>query len=152
MARKKSRLGRSLSDLIAVEVVRSLSWTPRRRGKLYCAPACGRGCTRAMYERAKREATTLVKVLGPGWKIRVWENLGWYGSAVCGDIEVGIRENNAFHRDEPYFALISPGSHHTVANTALGAVRKMLFNIQVQRRAIEAMENQVANSISSKIR
>lgn len=149
MARKKSRLGRSLGDLIAVEVGRPLSWTPRRRGKIYCAPACGRGCTRAMYDRAHREATKLAKALGPGWKIRVWENLGWYGRAVCGDIEVGIRKNN---RDEPYFALISRGSHHTTANTALGAVRKMLFNIQVQRRAIEALENQVANSISSRIR
>lgn len=150
MARKKSRLGRSLGDLIDVEVGRPLSWTPRRRGKIYCAPACGRGCTRAMYDRAHREATKIAKALGPGWKIRVWENLGWYGRAVCGDIEVGIRTGNAF-RDEPYSAHIRPGSYFTTATTAVGAVRKMLFNIQVQRRAIEALENQVSNSISSRI-
>jgi hypothetical protein len=59
-----------------------LSWTPRRRGSVYCAPACGFSCTWAAYQKAKEDAaklcTYLKKKLGMRWLPRVWENLGWH--------------------------------------------------------------------------
>lgn len=63
-----------------------LSWKPKASGKVYCAPACGRGCTRAEYNAATRRVHALCKRLGRGWKPHVWENLGWHYSAIspCG--------------------------------------------------------------------
>jgi hypothetical protein len=61
--------------------MKPLSWKARRRGDLYCSPACGGACTWAAYTKAKAEAVALTKRLGPGWKSRVWENLGWHYEA-----------------------------------------------------------------------
>lgn len=55
-----------------------LSWTPRRDGEKYCAPACGRGCTWAEHERAVYRASQLCASLGEGWDPQVSENLGWH--------------------------------------------------------------------------
>lgn len=60
-------------------------WTPVRRGRVYCSPACGRGCTHAEFMTATRKAKALVKRLGAGWKPCVWENLGWHYEAVKGE-------------------------------------------------------------------
>ena len=66
-----------------------LSWTPKEYGGIfYCSPACGGGCTMAAYEQAKDKAMRLAARLGKGWKPRVWENLGWHYSAVCGKSKV----------------------------------------------------------------
>lgn len=55
-----------------------LSWTAQRNGEHYCAPACGRGCTWAEYERAVYRASQLARTLGEGWEPEVSENLGWH--------------------------------------------------------------------------
>jgi hypothetical protein len=68
-------------------VERRLSWKPRAGADgIYCAPACGRGCKRIEYDAAVAAVDALVKLLGPGWKSRVWENLGWHYEAIskCG--------------------------------------------------------------------
>jgi hypothetical protein len=71
-----------------------LSWKPVRRGHIFCAPACGVGCTHAAYllahERANALCASLDRTSGKGWKPHVWENLGWYYNAVsaCGRIKV----------------------------------------------------------------
>lgn len=54
----------------------------------YCASWCGRGCTRAEFEKANRKARKLANQLGKGWEPFVWENLGWYWSAVNGGMKV----------------------------------------------------------------
>lgn len=63
-----------------------LSWTPKQRGKIYCAPACGGGCTLEAFNLATKRANILCARLGHGWRPRIWENLGWHYSAVssCG--------------------------------------------------------------------
>ncbi len=68
----------------------ALSWKAKRRGKLYCAPACGRGCTWAEHKRAKKRGEKLAKRLGEGWTYEVRENLGWHYEAVspCGLLKV----------------------------------------------------------------
>lgn len=69
---------------------KQLSWKPVRRGDIFCAPACGYNCTWQMYLKAKQESVRLAKSLGAGWKPHVWENMGWYYSALspCGRIKV----------------------------------------------------------------
>lgn len=68
-----------------------LSWEPRRYGPgLYCAPACGRGCTWDEYQEATRQAEALCRRLGPGWKSVVHENLGWHWKAVFEDGRVQL--------------------------------------------------------------
>lgn len=56
----------------------ALSWKPVLRGAEYCAPACGRHCTKKEYDLAKARAKALVKRLGRTWEARIWENLGWH--------------------------------------------------------------------------
>lgn len=58
-----------------------LSWKPVRYGSRYCAPACGSGCTVEDYEAAKRAGTAIARQLGPDWKVRLNENMGWFYSA-----------------------------------------------------------------------
>lgn len=67
---------------------KTLSWKARLCGGVFCAPACGRGCTKAEYDEACRRARALARVLGRGWKPRVWENLGWHYNAVRGTLKV----------------------------------------------------------------
>lgn len=50
-----------------------LSWQPRANGNIYCAPACGRGCTKAEFDHANKVAQrTLRTMKTKGWVIRVW--------------------------------------------------------------------------------
>lgn len=68
------------------KLMQELSWTARKRGATYCAPACGGGCTVAAHRVAKAAAANLCASLGDDWQPRVWENLGWHYSAIspCG--------------------------------------------------------------------
>lgn len=58
----------------------TLSWEPKRRGREYCAPACGGGCTYIDYLKRKKEAKEVLALLKDktGWEIRIHENLGWW--------------------------------------------------------------------------
>lgn len=68
--------------------MRKLSWTTRRSGEIYCAPACGGGCLWSAYLGAKAGAAKLVKELGVGWKAYVWENLGWHYAVQNGGLSI----------------------------------------------------------------
>lgn len=58
--------------------MRTRSWKPVRRGDVFCAPACGRGCTIQEHDAAQAKGDALAKCLGAGWTVRVHENLGWH--------------------------------------------------------------------------
>lgn len=81
-------------------------WRAQRRGAIYCAPACGTGCTYAAFLHAQTAARKLCKRLGAGWTPRVWENLGWHYSAVskCGRLKVHPHDYN--RRVESYGAFL----------------------------------------------
>ncbi len=68
--------------------MKKLSWKPVRKGRVFCAPACGSGCTREAYLKAKAAARKLCATLGPGWKPSVSENMGWHYSAILGVMTV----------------------------------------------------------------
>ena len=59
-----------------------LSWKAVRKGEIYCAPACGRGCTHDEFRNAQHMGAALAKELGSRWLPFVWENLGWHFKAV----------------------------------------------------------------------
>jgi hypothetical protein len=61
-------------------------WKPRRRGAIYCSPACGAGCTKADFDDATERARLTCEALGPGWKPHVWENLRWHAQAIKGQM------------------------------------------------------------------
>lgn len=66
------------------------SWKPIRNGDTYCSPACGRGCTIHEFNEANRKGNALLKKLkGHGWRLNVWENLGWHYSVELGDAKRG---------------------------------------------------------------
>lgn len=75
-----------------------LSLPAVRRGNRYCAPWCGRGCTWQEHQAAVASAARLIGRLGPGWKPRVWENLGWHYEAIskCGQVKVSPSGKRSF--------------------------------------------------------
>jgi len=110
-----------------------LSWKAVRRGAIYCAPACGCGCTHAAFLKANADAARLCAELdrttAKGWTPRVWENCGWHHSAIsaCGRIKVhpfgdGSRGATAF-----LGAADSPGGKWAEqGKTPAAAVRKVI--------------------------
>lgn len=56
------------------------AWTPVRRGKIFCSPACGADCTYEAYQKAKHDAQLVAQLLGPKWKPVVSENCKWFWS------------------------------------------------------------------------
>lgn len=56
-------------------------WKPVLNGNIYCSPACGGKCTKAEHDDAQEAGEILAALLGPGWRPRVWENMGWHYSA-----------------------------------------------------------------------
>jgi hypothetical protein len=72
------------------EQIKTLSWKPRRRGHIYCSPACGGSCKWDDYQLSTKLADQLARRCGVGWKPCVHENLGWHYSAIspCGRLRV----------------------------------------------------------------
>ena len=93
---------------------KTLSWKPVLNGAIYCAPACGGGCTVAAHDLAKTRAADLAQIMGEGWKPEVWENLGWHYKVVspCGRWK--IHPHHYGDRDRrcktSYTAFLSPES------------------------------------------
>lgn len=73
-----------MTDINAVvQVTEDPTGVAVRRGAFFGSPQCchARLCTLAAYEQAIEEGRRLVAHLGPGWTLRVWENLGWFYAA-----------------------------------------------------------------------
>lgn len=47
----------------------------------FCGAQCGCGCTKVAYDLAVKRATMVARVMGPKWRPRVHENLGWHAAA-----------------------------------------------------------------------
>lgn len=78
-----------------------LSWKPKLSGATFCAPACGRGCTKAEYDRAAMNARALAQRLGAGWSTRVWENLGWHYSVQSPCRRIRVHPNVYWKTGKP---------------------------------------------------
>lgn len=84
-----------------------IDWKPVRHGDVYCSPLCGGGCRIEAYERAVDVSNKIAADLGPGWKGRVWENLGWHASVIspCRRIRISLL---TLPRDTDYMAFLGP--------------------------------------------
>lgn len=88
---------------------KKLSWKPVRRGRIYCAPACGGRCTHADCLAAHREAKALVaRMKSRGWKIRVWENIGWHWCIYHGEGHLSISPSYDGKKLHIMFSLCMP--------------------------------------------
>lgn len=67
-------------------------WTPVLNGEIYCSSACGGRCKKREYDRAVFDSHALLQEVPESirgnWQARVWENLGWHFSIVCGDASI----------------------------------------------------------------
>ena len=124
-------------------VMAKLSWKPVRRGKRYCSPACGRGCTKAAHNSAVYQSRRLAKRLGEGWKPGIWENLGWHYSVIdkTGYVSVhGDRHGNKHnYTASDRFGLWEPEHGHT-PEEAIQRLRQQAFKkLANLKRAVTAI-------------
>lgn len=117
-----------------------LSWEPVRRGPIYCSPACGARCSYAAYRAAvtqsARLARTLNTQLGPGWRPRVWENVGWHWAVLRGTVAVrrttGARYWASFEAG-PFNPAVSSAGYE---RSAAVAVRTLLARARQHAAAV----------------
>lgn len=120
--------------------MRDLSWTPRRKGKIYCSPACGHGCSWAQHETAVAAASELAEQLGDGWEPRVWENMGWCYEARSPHLRV--YPNITSHG---YMALLcrepdgDDGHWTAFGTTSHEALRRVLAEARAESRAMRSL-------------
>jgi len=72
-------------------------WIPVLKGKQYCSPACGFGCTKKDYDSAINKSNDLCKELGKNWTSEVWENGKWNYAVILqlnDDIYIKIYEKS----------------------------------------------------------
>lgn len=120
-----------------LKIVTSPSWKPRRRGDIYCAPACGCGCKRADYELAVSNSKMLAACMG-SYKPRVWENGGWHYSvkSVCEKLEIHT------YKDSTFSAFLNTRPNHggrwvCSARTPQLAVKKVLAEARKELRTLQ---------------
>lgn len=122
------------------------SWKPRRRGPVYCAPACGAGCTIVAYDRAGFIGLEWQKKLGPGWKIHVWENMGWFVKLTKGNLE--IHPPQAADRTDSVHVFLNPtktvggmGNFTVHHKDPLRAMRKLIAEAAERKANLEEAIN-----------
>ncbi len=119
-------------------------WKPVRRGRRYCSPGCGHGCTHKDYLSKKAAAAALCKQLGKGWKINLFDNLGWHYEAV--HTETGMTVSK--HGSKRYWASTEIGADknqfHCEAETPVTAVRAVLQEMDKERDRIIQHMNALA--------
>ena len=121
----------------------SLSWTPVRRGTIYCSPACGWKCLWAAYEKAQINAGDLVDELGEGWVPRVWENLGWHFAAETPDRLVKLHPSGesytAFISTEPSSGGTWTGRGKTAKEALQDAMTAVQHDVDAGIQALDAI-------------
>lgn len=91
--------------------------------------------------QAQAGAAKLVKMLGKGWKPRVWENLGWHYNAVSLDGRLKVHPPRS--RRDVYGAFLGRadslgGWWAEHARTAKAAIRKVLQRALAEQAEVTA--------------
>lgn len=133
--------------------------TPIRRGKTYCSPRCGMGCTWEAFQEAGRKAEALVALCaaeGLGeWRAEVWENLGWHYKVMDATGALKIHPRSGVEGYAAYAG--APGSAGgrwtgvgATPRAALAAIverlQKEVDSVQATRRALEGALEGAPNS------
>lgn len=137
-----------------------LSWKARRQGTIYCAPACGRGCTKKEHDLAQERGRKLAKRLstkkvGLGkWTVLVHENLGWHYRAVspCGRIKV--HENRYQGKVDSYTAFINEvgrtgGRWAESGDTPAEAMKNVIQTAVAARDSIAALVDGLTEGLTN---
>lgn len=140
MPRKKNRKRTPSTTRWRPPRRRVLSWQPVRSGDLYCAPACGRGCTRAEYLQAQRLGNKLARRMGKEWRCHVHENLGWHYTVIssCGRLKL-IEHAECVTAFLGAPALTASGRYSYVARTPEAAVAGVLAVARSAMAEIQAL-------------
>lgn len=110
----------------------TLSWMPKaydKDGSRYCSPACGHDCMAMDFINATKFATELATKMGPGWRPRVWENLGWHWEVEHPAAGVDV----ARHTRRSYWARIMVDG------------RQYQFTASSAKRAVDMLVRQMAD-------
>ena len=127
------------------------NWKVVRKGKIYCAPACGGYCTLAQYRTMKKHAEKMCKQLGKGWKPKLTHNLGWFCAVVKSHTTIHYHDDRSGHNFAPEYSAwieIEIGGHtfqtindHKDMKKALAKsikqARKLMYKILSEIDALE---------------
>lgn len=122
-------------------------WTPVLRADgTYCSPGCGARCTKDAHDEARRNAALLVSAMGPGWKPRVWENLGWHFEARLDSSEVECHVMPPNRNRDRYTCFLNTNPQFVVMagtpNEAVAEALRMLSNhVDNLNRAARVVRN-----------
>lgn len=112
-------------------------WNPRRRGKVYCSPACGGGvkwgCTVERHRAATKIAESMCRRLGKGWMPHVFENLGWHARAVRGPFSVARDASDRYTVSHYRRGVLGEGS------TPKAAIGSMIERLWGERQLAESI-------------
>lgn len=131
---------------MAKEERRELSWTPVRRGTIYCAPACGAKCKVVEFDAAGIAAGKLVDHLNKemkcdDWEPYVHENLGWHYSVVNERLNLSVTES--FYDGDKvgwYSAYVKSGWNVVgKGRSAMEAVNDLVSSVRGQFDKMKAM-------------
>ena len=116
-----------------------LSWEPVRHATVYCAPACGSGCTLEEHDEAVRKAAALAKKLGPAWEPNVWENMGWHYNAVCGSASVSPMSSGKYWSSVYFGGKQFMGNGHSPLKALAIAVAEIDAAMELWQRERQAL-------------
>ena len=111
-----------------------------RRGDrtVKCAAWCGRGCTLGEYRVAVVAARRLAARLGPGWKVDVFENMGWHFSVVSRCDRMKVHQDGGTFT--AYFGEPGPGGRWVAAaKTPRRAVARVVRAARRDLRRLKAI-------------
>lgn len=93
-----------------------------------CAEMGNEGRSKRLAAEAKSKAIAVAKRLGPGWSIRVWENLGWHWEVNAGAVSIS-RTGYAFIAIYDSRLSAHAGTPQQVLYTVLEAAKNEMLGI-----------------------
>jgi hypothetical protein len=127
-----------------------LSWRAVRRGAIYCAQACGHGCTYEAYKKAQVAALKMAvrlsnvptDIKGGKWKVRVWENLGWHWEVTKGSVSLYYNSARSYCA---FFNLAGPWGGNLVVDgkTPEDAVGKLMAEVRLRLKSMTALASRL---------
>jgi hypothetical protein len=144
---KRERSKVFLSQDIVIDTYSKQERTPVRKGRIYCSPFCGYGCTYASFQDATKKSEALARSMGEGWASDVWENLGWHWRVVSEDGLLKVHPG----RDGSYYTVFlgeGPGGRWTAqAHDPKAAIAVLLPIAKTELALIQRMVKSASSQV-----